>query len=408
MRSERLPPRWACLWLAAGLLVTASAGCGGGDDAAAGGPPAEGEGGPPGGAPPALVRVAEVSQRPLQTRWDAIGRLVELRRATIAAEVPGKVLKLDIEEGQRVTAGKTVLAEIDGVWTQLQLKSAEATIRSIEARLDQARRDLSFLEELAKRGSANLKEVEDARAESNALAAELEAAIADRNLQEERVQRLAVLAPFDGVVVAKHSEAGQWVNQGSPIVELITVGQIDAVLDVPERYIGNVRVGDRVPLKIEALGLEAEGEVLSIIPSGSNAARTFPVKIRLDDRGGQLKPGMSVIGYVPMSEARSHLAVPRDAVQFGPQGTLVWTLDQGEGPMPVAAMVPIQVLFAQDQWFAVEPAPQATLTDGQPVVVEGAEMLFPGRMLIVQGDAPPGAGPSPDAAAHSTHAPTSP
>lgn len=391
-------------WLIWSLIGTLTlAGCGRNDP---GGPDAAGKADQPAqdaGAPPALVRVAQASQRPLQTRWDAIGRLVELRRATVAAEVSGKVLKLDVEEGQRVVGGTTVLAEIDGTWTQLRLQSAQATIRSIEARLNQSRRDLAYLEELAKRGSANIKEVEDARAAVDALVAELDAAVADHNLQQERMRRLQVLAPFDGVIIARHTEAGQWVQEGSPIVELITVGQIDAVIDVPERFIANLRLGDQVPLKIEALGLEVQGQVVSIIPSGSNAARTFPVKIRLDDQDGLLKPGMSVIGYVPMSEARLHLAVPRDAVQFSARGAVVWTLETGEGPLPVASMVPVQVLFAQDQWFAVQALTQAQLADGQPVVVEGAEMLFPGRMLIVQNGGPPG--PQPDASAHARERP---
>ncbi len=358
-------------------LALALTGCGRGEA-----PSAEANDGPP-MAPPATVRLAQATQQVMQTRWDAIGRLVELRRAVVAAEVSGKILKLDVQEGDRIAGGKTVLAEIDGVWTRIALESADATIKSVQARLDQTRRDAEYLEELSRKGSANIKELGDARAKVQSELAELDAAVAERHRHAERMQRLAVTAPFDGVVVRKLTEVGQWVNEGSPIVEVITVGRIDALIDVPERFITRLSVGTRIPLKIEPLALEVEGEVVSIIPSGSNAARTFPVKVRLDDRDGQLKPGMSVIAYVPMDEPQSYLAVPRDAVQFKPQGTLVWALDKGEGPMPTARMVGVQVLFAHDEWFAVETIDDAALAEGASVVVEGGELLFPGRMLVI-------------------------
>jgi membrane fusion protein (multidrug efflux system) len=365
--------------LLAAAAVIVLAGCSRGEGDAQAGPPPNGEG----AAPPATVRVAHALEQSLQTRWDAIGRLIELRRAVIAAEVSGKIMRIDVQEGDRVVGGKTVLAEIDGVWAKLALEAADATIKSVQARLDQSRRDADYLAELSKRGSANQKEVEDARAKVLSETAELDAAVAERNRHTERIQRLAVTAPFDGVMVAKHTEVGQWVSEGSPIAEVITVGQIDAIIDVPERFVTRIRVGATIPLLIEPLGLETEGEVVSIIPSGANAARTFPVKIRLDDHGGELKAGMSVIGYVPMSEPRTYLSVPRDAVQFTPRGTLVWTIGAGEGPMPPAEMVPVSVLFANGDWFAVEVIGEASLRDGQPVIVEGAELLFPGRMLVV-------------------------
>ncbi|HEX7008918.1 MAG TPA: efflux RND transporter periplasmic adaptor subunit, partial [Phycisphaeraceae bacterium] len=173
-----------------------------------------------------------------------------------------------------------------------------------------------------------------------------------------------------------------WVTQGSPVVEIISRGQIDALVDVPERLINQVRIGDSLELTIEPLGLVCTGEVVSVTPYGGNAARTFPVKIRLGDRGGALKAGMSVVAHLPMGEPSPKLTVPRDAVLFRPAGAVVWAAVQGGGPMPTASAVRVQVLFGEKDRYVIDPSTDA-LAQGTPVVIEGAERLMEGQPLMI-------------------------
>ena len=309
----------------------------------------DGNGGGGGGPPPALVRVGRVESRNLQARWDAIGQLKEIQRAIVAAEQPGRVMEMIVQEGDAVTAGQTVLAKIDDVWAKLALASAkamltqaQASVAEARAQLDQAQRDRKYLDELLVSGSAKPKEVQDAHTTEQTESARLEraqadliAAQAELHLRQKELERLTVVAPFDGVVVAKMTEVGQWVDQGDAIAEVISRGRIDAVIDVPEAMINNISVGGDVELFIEPMSLTVMGQVVAINPSGSSSARTFPVKVRLADQDGKLKPGMSVTARVPMGQHVDVLTVPSDAVNQSASGAVVWVEVNGVA-MPVA------------------------------------------------------------------------
>lgn len=350
------------------------------------------------GPPPALVRVGTVESRHLQARWDAIGQLQEIQRAVVAAEQPGRVMQMAVQEGDAITAGQTVLAKIDDIWAQLALDSAkamltqaQASVAEARAQLDQAQRDRKYLDDLLVSGSAKPKEVQDAHTTEKAEEARLQraqadlmAAQAELNRRQKELERLTVIAPFDGTVVAKMTEVGQWVDQGDAVVEVISRGQIDAVIDVPEAMINNISVGGNVELFIEPMSLTVMGQVVAINPSGSSSARTFPVKVRLADQDGKLKPGMSVTAKVPMGQHVDVLTVPSDAVNQSASGAVVW-VEMNGAAMPVA----VEVLFSDGDRYAVRPIQ----TDGGPmgaplagqmrVVVEGAERLFPGRPLQI-------------------------
>ena len=339
------------------------------------------------GFPPATVRTGVARVEHVRKRVSVIGRLRELRRATVAAEVEGKVLKVPVEEGDRVVGGKTVLAEIDGVWVKQDLKRADANVAAAQATLDQSKLDLQYLDELNRQQSAKPKEVQDMRAQVASDEANLSAAIAERDRVQREVERLVVLAPFDGAVTMKETEVGQWVQPGDDIVEVITLGDLDAIADVPEKMIDHIKVGDVAVVLVDPLGIKVQGKVVTINPNGRNSARTFPVMIRLDDQGGRLKPGMSVTISLPVGEPGDFLTVPEDAVLYSLEDVSVWvSTPAAEGsPMPSAAQVPVKVLFNEQGRVAVEPVSASdsqVLVDGAVVVTEGAERLMPGQPLI--------------------------
>jgi len=348
----------------------------------------------PNGPPPAQVRTDTVDTQVLGSRWEVVGRLREVRRSVVASEQAGRVMQTHVEEGQAVIGGQSTLAVIDDTWARLALKTAQAKVAQAtagvavaKARLDQAVRDRQYLIELLKSGSAKPKEAEDAQTTQRAQQAILQLALAD--LQEansgverasQQVAKLKIIAPFDGIVVRKATEIGQWVNPGDPVVEIISSQQIDAVIDVPEHLINMLRVDENIEVVVEAIGVEAVGQIVAVNPLGSSVARTFPVKIRLDDLGGRLKAGMSVLARVPTSQSAKVLLIPRDALSRSEKGDVVWA-DVNGSAVPIA----VRVLFGHEDHYAVEPI-GATLIKGAHVVIEGAERLIPGQPLRVMPD----------------------
>ncbi len=372
--------------------------------------------GPPeaSGPTPASVLVDRVMQEELRQRFNVTGRLQERKRAVIAAQVEGMLIDLPVVPGSVVEANQTVLARVEDVLVKLELRSAEAETAATLATLDQSRRDLGYLESLAKSTAARPKEVEDARATVAFNKARHEAAIARRDRIAEDLARVTVTAPFDAIVVAKRAEVGERVEVGQALVELVSRGDIDAVIDVPERIINQVRLDDEVEVMVDSLGQTVTGRVHAINPDGTGAARTYPVKIRLKDMEGMLKPGMSVVARLPLENATPRLTVPRDAIQNGPVGPVVWVSQGSEqGGPPVGMSIPVEILFGHGDRFAVNatPGPMAgMLRPGADVVVQGAERIFfPGHSLNIMTDHQqnlPAAATTPPTTPPTTTAPT--
>jgi len=120
------------LGLGAGLMYTLAPS---GPPQGAGGPPG---GGPPGdgGPPPASVVVEPAIEMPLRQRFAVVGRLREVRRARLAAEVEGKLIEMPADAGDAVVAGQTVVARIEDTWAKLAVRQFEAEVAAARAELD--------------------------------------------------------------------------------------------------------------------------------------------------------------------------------------------------------------------------------------------------------------------------------
>ena len=363
----------------------------GADDKSKAGPPA----GAPQGPPPALIRVGTVASEQLQPRWQVIGRLREVRRVIVGIGAQGRVIDVPFEDGDEVIGGKTVLAQIDETFAKIAIDSGKARlaeshaeVAEAAANLEQATRDRVYYEELFTKQASQKREMENARSTEAAAKARLDRAKAAVStteavirVAEEELIRFRSIAPFDGVIIKKWMEVGQWVQKGAPIAELVSRGQIDAVVDVPERVVNSVYVGEPIELQVDALKLRAEGKVDAVIPEGSSTARTFPVKIRLDDQKGKLKAGMSVTAWLPTGDKQTVLTVPRDAVLTSAAGNVIWVVADGK-----ALKIDVDVLFGHDDRYAIAPSRRGgpPLNPGTQVVIEGAERIFfPGQAVVI-------------------------
>jgi len=336
--------------------------------------PAAGRGGPQA----ALVRVARARVEKVQLERPIVGRLVEVRRATVSSEISGKIVEMGVREGSPVVGGKTVLARVDAVWLDLQIARQVAHMEVVAAQLRKEKHNLDRLESLRGRGVTTDHEMIDQRALHDQRQAELmETEMALLNLYEQR-SRSEILAPFDGWVTARQAEVGQWLSPGSPVVGLVSRGEVYSLMHVPESLVNQLAVGLEIPVRVDALGETFRGKIQLITPDGAKASRTYPVRVALSDRGGRLKVGMSTTGTFPAGPHAERIMVSRDAVLIKPDGSTVWVVP--EAAPRRAHPAPVEVVGRVGDRYAVLPLTAAAgtlLGDGATVVVEGAERLRP-------------------------------
>ncbi len=344
-------------------------------------------------SPPA-VRVSVAQRKTVRPQRPMIGRLVEVRKVTVASEVTGKLIDIPVEEGTPVVADETVLARVDDVWCRLALDRCQAEAASTDAKLRFEKLELERHAQLTDRGAVSKSELESKQAAVDELQASLDAATLAAEECSERITRSVIRAPFDGTVVAKHAELGGHVSPGTPIVDIVSRGQVDARLMVPESAVNLITVDQVLPIRVDPLGEEFSGKVVSVIPYGPTASRTFPVRVRLDDQGGRLKVGMSVTASIATGPEQEALVVSKDAVLVRPDGSTVWVVVSGdEGQTAEVRPVPVTITVRMQDEYAIEPETgegRERLAAGTQVVIEGAERLMPGQQVrIVELDGTP-------------------
>ncbi|MFQ5817653.1 MAG: efflux RND transporter periplasmic adaptor subunit [Terriglobia bacterium] len=356
------PPDWpppAKLWLSTAVLFCLAAA--GGAALAAQNPP------------PAQVRYTEVRDYKLR-RTIALPGSVEARTSSVlASEVAGLVVELRAREGKRVTKGQ-VLARLRTTALELELQGAQASHKEATARLKRAEKNLERTRELYESKIFSQEQLDDQFYEYNAWQGrcdQLEAQIA--RIQHD-IERATIRAPFAGVVVREHTEVGEWVAEGGPVVEILGLAELEIRVEVPERYFRNLRVGARARVTFEALpGRAVSGRVLSVIPQADAHARTFPVKVRVRNPQRQIGVGMLAQVSFPVGETYAARLVPKDAIVTRGERTFIYLLN---GDSTVSELA-VETGSGVGSWIEVK----GKVEPGQHVITRGNERLFPGQVV---------------------------
>ncbi|MAC98757.1 efflux transporter periplasmic adaptor subunit [Pseudomonas abyssi] len=325
------------------------------------------------------VRVTSSSLQPLTEAVPVSGSVTTARVATLSAEVQGRVASLPVEEGQQVEQGALLLT-LDDELAQRDLDGERAEVARLSSTLDDTRRRLGEARTLIERRSIAASEVRSLEAEVAQADAALAGARASLQRREAEVRRHRLVAPFSGVISRRLTELGEWVQPGTGVLELITLQQLRADLQVPQRYYARAEPGSQVELQFE--GHPGERFTLPVtarIPLSSQQARTFLLRIELPEDIPGLIPGMSVRGDLLLDQQRQGVAVSRDALLRHADGRVaVWRVVNEEGQWR-AREQQVEPGLAFDGLIELREGLQA----GEQVVVEGNESLREGQLLNV-------------------------
>jgi RND family efflux transporter MFP subunit len=121
-------------------------------------------------------------------------------------------------------------------------------------------------------------------------------------------------APFDGVIIRKMAEVGDLTAPGHPLLTIHRLDKLYIEATVNERDVSSIKPGKSAVVKIEALDKEFPGKIFTIIPSGDRMTRTFKVKVVLDNKDLEIKPGMFAKLFITRFSMDGVLAVPKSSI----------------------------------------------------------------------------------------------
>jgi RND family efflux transporter MFP subunit len=335
-----------------------------------------------GGIPAVTVGRAELA--PVVEEVSVTGTVASPRISRVSSEVSGRVAELRVEVGDRVEEA-AVLATLDPELTRLDLRRARAATREAEAALADARRRLADAERL----SADQALAESALLSLRAEVQMDEAALARLEAEERRqaalLERHEIRAPFAGAISRKLANAGEWIEPGTPLVELVSTRELRIDFRVPQEFFPRLAEESPVEVALDAVPEgRLAGRVVATVPQSDPGARTFLALVHLEDPEVPMIPGMSARARLRLDTGRRGVVVPRDALLRHPDGRVtVWVVDgRGEGKDGTATVSEHRVRPGRAFDGRVEIL--EGLEAQSPVVLRGNEGLREGQRVRVR------------------------
>lgn len=332
------------------------------------------------------------AQTPVQTVQPTTGRSTESLRMTgnlvarqvsgLSTQESGLISTIHVDAGDAVERGD-LLVELDVGLVEQDVARAEAARDEAEASLAEARRLAAEAHRLG--DDSFFPETERRARESAVVLAEAALARAESELsrERERLDRHRLSAPFDGVISQRHFDRGEWVDPGSAVVELVKVDELWLDVRVPQHYWQDLRDRENVTVRAWA-DVDPERElgarVHARVPLSDPTARTFLLRLLVNDDSGRITPGMSAGVEVMIERDETTVRIPRDAILRYPDGTTtVWIVEEGSD-----RAAELEVVVQRNIGDLVEL--EAELPEGARVVTRGNEVLSEGETVRIVED----------------------
>jgi HlyD family secretion protein len=286
------------------------------------------------------VQVEKVIKRDITQTVTATGKIEPEFKVMITPEVTGEIVSLPVKDGQRVNKGDLLIKIKGDLYiaqkdrAEANLQSADANLSMRKAELDKVTQDYNRMKELHNKKLASDSEIETAKSNYLTTKALYESAEADvlqskASLKEitEGLYKTTIYSPMKGIVTQLNVELGERVlgsgfSQGTNIMTVSDLNNMEARVEVDENDVVLISVGDTARVKIDAFG---DRIFKGIVTQIGNSAQTqglgtqeevvnFEVRIKLIDLDSALRPGMSCTADIETETVKNVVSIPIQSV----------------------------------------------------------------------------------------------
>ncbi len=245
-------------------------------------------------------------------RWLTLdGRVEPINQGTVAAQTSGRVVRMLVDVNDRVEAGAPLL-EISGNEQSAAVEGAKARLARAQAQQSEADRQLTRFQALSVKGVVTRSQLDNAQAAALAARAEVKAADAALVQAREAFGYTRILAPYGGVVTARHVELGETVAPGTPLLSGLSLDALRVESELPQSLLGSAA------LQSDAIEVLLPGGAIQPLrikrfDYADPQSHTFRLRLDLPEHQAGVLPGMWVKVRVRLGE-RNALMIPAGAL----------------------------------------------------------------------------------------------
>lgn len=334
--------------------------------------------------PPPLVSVARVEARDVPVEVRAPVDLRPLVQADVGSKTLGYLDAVLVDRGDRVKRGQ-LLALVRPSDLPDQLAAARGNLAQAQSAAALARTNYERAKQLAPEAVVSQQELQQAQSQFASAEAAQQAAQSQISALAVRLGETRISSPITGVVVQRRLDPGTLVGPpgGGAIVTVAQVDRLRVFITVNERELRGVAVGKDAHVEVDALpGRTFTGKVVRLSPALDPATRTLDAEVQLDNRSGELYPGMYGRGAIVVETHPGMAVVPVTAVVLSNRQAYAFAVEAGGDTVRRRAL---KLGVDGGDWFEVT----AGLKPGDEVVVAGAEALSDGMKVRVTRGADP-------------------
>ncbi len=271
-----------------------------------------------------LVELVRVGAFEIEDRIESTGELRAVERATIAAEIGGRVTEVLRDESDAVEADE-VLLRIDPEKRELELANARAQLAEATAAVNEARREQRRIEQLHERGATSEALLDAANTSLESARSRLRAVEAQVGVAERALRDAEVRAPFAGLIARRTVSRGEFVTPGHSLYELVATDPVEVEFHLPERDSGRVTLGQPVAVRVAPQPERVfEARVSMVSPTIDTRTRTLRVEARLPNPDGELRPGLFALVDLGVARRSDIVMVPEQSVMQRTLGPIVF------------------------------------------------------------------------------------
>ncbi|KXG78945.1 efflux RND transporter periplasmic adaptor subunit [Thermotalea metallivorans] len=335
---------------------------------------------------PIAVETAKVAKKDILVKTTLTGTIKAVEEAKIVPKIPGKVVEVNVEMGDRVQKGDVlfVMEQQDAIGNVEQLEAAyqisTANLKKAQEQMDNAKTNYERMKALYEQGAISKQQFEQYELQASETNLEvLNAQVEQSRIALENARtRLAdymVTAPISGVVTAVHINPGEMASSAVPAITMANTDQVLIETSVSEHLINKVHVGDIVDILVKSASQDyLQGKIIALSPAPSSNSLTYPVKIAIENADQAIKPGMFAEVLIVSEKKENVISIPSDAVVIREGEPIVFTITDGRAKLN-------KVSIGLDNGSDVEII--KGIQEGDRIVVKGQNYLDEGSKVNV-------------------------